>query len=130
MAVEIAHNPNPHSTSVEHHHDDHGGGHHITPAIVYWKVFGGLMFLLAITVIAAFYDLTEVLPIHIRGINILVMLAIAIVKATLVVLYFMEVKKGTKLTWVWAAAGFIWFPLMFAILGDYLTRNWITVLGW
>ncbi|MBC7527359.1 MAG: cytochrome C oxidase subunit IV family protein [Chthonomonadaceae bacterium] len=130
MAVEIAHNSNPHLTPVEHHHDDHGSGHHITPAIVYWKVFGGLMFLLAITVVAAFFDLTEILPIHIRGINILVMLAIAIIKATLVVLYFMEVKKGTKLTWVWAAAGFIWFPLMFAILGDYLTRNWITVLGW
>ena len=130
MAVEIAHNSNSHSTPVEHHHDDHGSGHHVTPIWIYVKIFIALLVLLFITVGAAFFDLTEILPIHIRGINILVMLAIAIVKATLVVLYFMEVKKGTKLTWVWAAAGFIWFPLMFAILGDYLTRNWITVLGW
>ena len=126
MTVEVAHNPHAHEHS---HHDEHGG-HHVTPVAVYLKVFAALMVLLGITVAAAFIDLTAVLPIHIRGINILVMLAIAIIKATLVVLYFMEVKKGTKLTWLWAAAGFIWFPLMFMILGDYLTRNWITVLGW
>ncbi len=124
MAVEVAH----HSSLNEHSHEH--GGHHVTPAVVYYKVFAALMVLLVITVVAAFFDLTEILPIHIHGLNILVMLAIAVIKATLVVLYFMEVKKGTKLTWLWAAVGFIWFPLMFMILGDYLTRNWISVLGW
>ncbi|MCW3096055.1 MAG: caa(3)-type oxidase, subunit, partial [Chthonomonadaceae bacterium] len=48
----------------------------------------------------------------------------------LVVLFFMQVKMGTRLTWVWASIGFIWLLFLFGTLGDYVTRNWISVTGW
>ena len=63
--------------------------------------------------------------------NIPIALAIAVTKATLVVLFFMGVKYGTKLTMLWASVGFIWFLLMFGTLGDYVSRNWIHLpQGW
>ena len=51
------------------------------------------------------------------------------IKAVLVVLFFMQVKMGTRLTWVWAAIGFLWLIFLFGTLGDYVTRNWISVTG-
>ncbi len=107
------------------HHNDHS-----TPTYVFIRVYAALMVLLLTTVGAAGLDLTRDLPLHIPGMNVVVMLAIAIVKASLVVLYFMEVKKGTKLTWLWAATGFVWVVLLFMTFGDYFTRGWQTVLGW
>ena len=63
--------------------------------------------------------------------NILIALIIAVTKTILVVWIFMGVRHGTKLTWVWAAIGFIWLFLMFGTLGDYVTRNWIRLpQGW
>jgi len=46
------------------------------------------------------------------------------------VLFFMQVKYSTKLTWVWASLGFIWLSLMFGILGDYATRAVLAAAGW
>ena len=58
--------------------------------------------------------------------NNVVMLTIAIIKATLVVLFFMHVRWSTRLTWVVAAAGFFWLLILFGItMGDYMTRGWI-----
>ena len=51
----------------------------------------------ALTVLVAFYDL--------GALNNVVMLTIAIVKATFVVLYFMHVRWGTRLTWVVVGVG-------------------------
>jgi len=49
----------------------------------------------------------------------------------LVVLYFMHVRYGTRLTWVWASAGFFWLVILFILtLGDYFTRHWIPMRGW
>ena len=107
------------------HHLDHS-----TPNYVFFRVYAALMVFLITTVLAAGVDLTRDLPIHIPGMNVIVMLAIAIIKASLVVLYFMEVKKGTRLTWLWAATGFVWVVLLFITLTDYFTRGWQTVLGW
>ena len=42
----------------------------------------------------------------------------------------MGVKYGTRLTWVWAALGFIWLILMFGITIDYVARGWITLPQW
>lgn len=90
--------------------------------MLYLGVFAVLMVFLVATVGASFVDLHQYIPIP--GLNIFVMLAIAIIKATLVVLYFMHVKDGTKLTWLWASAGFIWFLILFVTIMDYFTRNW------
>ena len=64
------------------------------------------------------------------AVNNIIAMAIASIKAVLVVLYFMQVKFNTKLTWVWAALGFVWLIFLFATMGDYMTREWIHVTGW
>ena len=54
--------------------------------------------------------------------NNLIAMGIALTKATLVVLFFMQVKYGTRLIWLWAGLGFIWFLMLFITLQDYLSR--------
>ncbi len=91
---------------------------HIVPPRVYYAIFGSLMVLTGLTVAAAFVDL--------KVLNTVVALTIAIVKATLVVLFFMHVKYSTRLTWVVAASGVVWLAIMFSItFADYLSRGWV-----
>lgn len=98
---------------------------HIVPVRVYLIVYVALLVLLVLTVGAAY------LPGHHTLLNNIIALTIAVVKAVLVVLYFMHVRYGTRLTWVWASAGFFWLVIMFVlILGDYFTRSWIPMWGW
>jgi cytochrome c oxidase subunit 4 len=53
-------------------------------------------------------------------------LTIACAKATVVVLYFMHVRWQSKVTMVYAAAGFLWLLILFAFtLQDYFTRSWL-----
>ena len=60
--------------------------------------------------------------------NAIVALSIAVLKATLVVLYFMHVRYSSKLTWVFVCAGLIWLFILFAFtLSDYLTRGWVPI---
>ena len=55
--------------------------------------------------------------------NDLVALGIALVKASLVVLFFMHVKGSTPLVKITAAGGFFWLLILFALLlADFLTR--------
>ena len=94
-------------------------GHIVSPRL-YYLIFGILMVLTAITVAVAFVDL--------RIFNTVVALGIAVTKATLVVLFFMHVKYGTRLTWVVAASGFVWMAILFALtLSDYLSRGWVNI---
>lgn len=88
----------------------------------YFKVFGALMVLTAVTVGVAFLDL--------RIFNVVVAVTIAVVKATLVVLYFMHVKESEGLVKVTVVAGFFWFGILIALtLSDYFSRAWIPVGG-
>jgi cytochrome c oxidase subunit 4 len=85
---------------------------------MYYAVFAALIIGTALTVAAAFIDM--------GALNNVVMLAIAIAKATLVVLFFMHVRWGTRLTWVIAASGFFWLLILFGLtMQDYLTRGWV-----
>jgi cytochrome c oxidase subunit 4 len=60
--------------------------------------------------------------------NAVVALTIAVIKATLVVLYFMHVRYSSKLTWVFVGAGFFWLAIMVALtLSDYMTRGWLNI---
>ena len=55
--------------------------------------------------------------------NAAVALTIALLKMLLVLLYFMHVRYSSRMTWLFAAAGFIWFLIMIDLtLSDYLTR--------
>ncbi|MBS1912100.1 MAG: cytochrome C oxidase subunit IV family protein [Bacteroidetes bacterium] len=92
--------------------------HHIVPLKVYFLVFSALMILLFVTVGVAMVNLGPF--------NIYVAMSIAIIKAVLVVLYFMHVRYSTRLTMVVAAAGFIWLVFLLGItILDYTSRSWI-----
>jgi cytochrome c oxidase subunit 4 len=93
------------------HHGPHNG-----PTIgVYVAVFAALLALTATTVAVAFVDLGVA--------NNVVMLGIAVTKATLVVLFFMHVAYGPRLVWVLAASGFAWLALLVSLtLADVMTR--------
>src|SRR5436190_724434 len=94
---------------------------HVLPLRVYFAVFLALLAGTALTSWVATIDLGRM--------NDLVALAIAGTKATLVILYFMHVRYGTKLIWVFSMVGFLWLILFFVlILADYDTR--IPIAGW
>jgi cytochrome c oxidase subunit 4 len=84
---------------------------------MYFAVFAALIVGTVLTVAAAKVDLGVA--------NNVVMLAIACTKATLVILYFMHVRWSSRLTWVVAMAGFFWLLLLFAVVGDYMSRGWV-----
>lgn len=71
-----------------------------------------------LTVVVAFFDL--------GFLNNLVMLGIAVAKATLVVLYFMHVRWATRLTWVVVGSGFFFLLILFSLtMADYVSRGWM-----
>ena len=86
----------------------------------YWIVFWWLMALLVLTVAVSWIHLDEI----IGGLNLIVALIIATVKGSLVLLFFMHVKRSSKLTWIFATAAFLWLIIMIALsFNDYLTRD-------
>ena len=61
--------------------------------------------------------------------NAVVALTIAVVKATLVVLYFMHVRYSPRLIWLVIAAALFWIALLFALtISDYSTRSWLPAM--
>jgi cytochrome c oxidase subunit 4 len=92
---------------------------HIVSRKIYFIIFGALMVFTALTVFAAFTDLDRLF----HGANTVVALTIAVIKATLVVLFFMHVRYSSRLIWVIVAAGFFWLGIMFVFtISDYMTR--------
>jgi cytochrome c oxidase subunit 4 len=93
--------------------------HHIVPRKVYYTIFGILMLCTYLTVQIAFFDL--------GALNTVAALGIAVLKATLVVLFFMHVKYSTRLTWVVVLGSIFWFGILLTLtMSDYLTRAWRT----
>lgn len=101
--------------------------HHIVSPKVYFAIFGALMVFTAITVAVARVDLEP----YWGPLNIIVALTVAVIKATLVVLYFMHAKYSSKLTQVIIIAGLFWLVIMLVFtLSDYFARQgWPTPLG-
>ena len=90
---------------------------HILPTRVYYLIFGTLMLCTYLTVQAAFLDLGPF--------NTLVAMAIAVLKATLVILFFMHVKYSSRLTWAVIIGALFFLGILFALtMNDYLTRGW------
>jgi cytochrome c oxidase subunit 4 len=95
---------------------------HVSPKSTYYAIFGALMVLTAITVTVAFINL--------GALNFPVALAIAIVKATLVILFFMHVKYSSRLTKLICGTAFFFLIVLFGLtLSDYLSRGWFTSPG-
>jgi cytochrome c oxidase subunit 4 len=92
---------------------------HIVPTRIYYGIFAVLMVCTAITVGVAFVDLGPL--------NTVVALSIAVLKAVLVVLFFMHVKYSTRLTWAVVVGSVFWLGIMLVLtMSDYLTRSWRT----
>jgi cytochrome c oxidase subunit IV len=91
---------------------------HIVDKKIYYGVFAALMALLGATVVIAY--------IHLGKLNVIVALTIAVIKATLIILYFMHVRYSSRLLWVFVGAGFFWLMILFALsFSDFLTRGWL-----
>lgn len=83
---------------------------------LYWLIFAALMVLLAMTVGIAYFDL--------GALNIIAMLTIAVLKAVLIILYFMHVRYSSRMVWLFAGASFFWVLILFVFLfADYMTRQ-------
>jgi len=81
-----------------------------------WRCWAALMLLLAATTASAFVPL--------GSFNIVVSLAIAIIKALIVLLVFMELRASKGLVRAFAAAGFFWLLIMIVLTGaDYWHRT-------
>jgi cytochrome c oxidase subunit 4 len=95
---------------------------HVSPKGIYYAIFGSLMVLTAVTVGVAFINLGPL--------NFPVALSIAIVKATLVILFFMHVKYSSRLTKLIIGTGFFFLLVLFTLtLTDYLSRGWMTAVA-
>jgi cytochrome c oxidase subunit IV len=93
---------------------------YIVPTRTYYGIFAVLIACTLLTWRVAYFDLGPL--------NTVVALAIAVFKATLVVLFFMHVKYSTRLTWAVVLGGLFWFGIMITLtMGDYLTRAWQTL---
>ena len=89
---------------------------HVLPLKIYYGIFAALMVLTGLTVWVATIDLGKA--------NVVVALTIACIKALLVILFFMHVRYSSRLTWMFAAAGFLWLAILFTLtMSDYLTRG-------
>jgi cytochrome c oxidase subunit 4 len=95
---------------------------HISPKSTYYAIFGALMVLTGVTVAVAFVNLGTL--------NFPVALAIAITKATLVILFFMHVKYSSRLTKLFVGMAFFFLFVLFGLtLTDYLSRGLRTYPG-
>ena len=91
---------------------------HVSPIRVYLSIFIALMVLTLVTVLAAFVDLGPFNP--------AVAMAIAIFKATLVVLYFMHVKYSSRLTKLVVLTGLFFLVILLGeTMMDYATRGFL-----
>lgn len=98
-------------------HTEHAE-HHLSKNL-YFAIFGALMILTALTVGVAYLNLGQL--------NIVVALAVAIIKASLVVMFFMHLKYESHLTKVVLGAGVFWLVLLLGIIMDYVSRSWMYV---
>ncbi|MGB7266599.1 MAG: cytochrome C oxidase subunit IV family protein [Terracidiphilus sp.] len=92
-------------------------GHHIVSPKIYAAVAIALLVLTGTTAGVSYIELGVF--------NAVVALAIAVLKMTLVVLFFMHVKYSAKLTKLTVAAGFFVFLVLISMtLTDYMSRAW------
>jgi cytochrome c oxidase subunit 4 len=84
-----------------------GHGHHIIPARTLWSVFGALVFLTVFTVLTAEF-------VNLGPFNIVLAILIAIVKAGLVVSFFMALKWDNKVNALVFAVGCIFVVVFLA----------------
>jgi cytochrome c oxidase subunit 4 len=89
---------------------------HVPSPLPYFLVFGGLLVLTLTTVLVA--------SVPLGAWHTTVALAIAVVKASLIVLFFMHGLESSRLTWMVIVAALLWLAIMLGgTFSDYLTRD-------
>jgi cytochrome c oxidase subunit IV len=92
---------------------------HIASVRTYVLIFTMLMVFTAITVAVAFTNLGPF--------NFPIAISIAIIKATLVVLFFMHLKYSSQLTKLIIGVGLFFLFVLFSLtMTDYVSRGWQT----
>jgi cytochrome c oxidase subunit IV len=92
---------------------------HVVPTRTYYAIYALLLACTYLTWQVAFFDL--------GAMNTVAAMTIAVLKAVVVVLFFMHVKYSTRLTWVVVIGGVFWLGILLVLLfSDYLTRGWRT----
>ncbi len=93
---------------------------HVVPVRIYITIFLSLMVLTGLTILASFYNFGQW--------NTIIAVTIAVVKATLVILYFMHVRYSDNVVRLSVLAGFFWLAILLALtLSDYFTRPWLPI---
>ncbi|MBL9079305.1 MAG: cytochrome C oxidase subunit IV family protein [Planctomycetes bacterium] len=105
------------------HHDDHSHGalqmghHHVSSSAMFFNVLVALLILTVITVGASRIDFGSA--------NMLIAMAIASIKASLVIAIFMHVKWDTAINRIVFLSSFLFLSLLFIFtLADHATRRW------
>jgi cytochrome c oxidase subunit 4 len=96
---------------------------HVVPRKTYIVVWVALMALMILTAGLSRINLGEW--------STFIALAIAVIKALLVILFFMHVRyENQKIAWIVVIAGFFWLGILMALsMTDYLTRGYLGVAG-
>ena len=101
---------------------DHTASHHIVSVGTYFLIFAALLALLVLTVAVYLLNL---------GVwSIVIGVTIAVVKALLIILFFMHVRYSSRLTQLFAGAAFVWLLILIGLtLNDYISRTWLPTPG-
>jgi cytochrome c oxidase subunit IV len=95
---------------------------HVVSTRVYYLIFAILMVLLGATVGVYYVDLGPF--------GLAIAMAIALIKAALVVLIFMHLRYTAGLTAVAVVTAIGWLVLLIAMTaGDFVTRGWLPLLS-
>jgi cytochrome c oxidase subunit 4 len=93
---------------------------HIVPKKLYILVFAALIVLTGLTTGVAFINLGKW--------NTVAALAIAVCKASLVVLFFMHLRWGSNLLRIVVVSSLLWLAILIGLtLSDVFTRDWTPV---
>lgn len=97
--------------------------HSVVPVRTFVLVFLALLALTITTVAVSKLELGEY--------NFVCAMTIAVVKATLVLWFFMDVRRSSSMTKLFVAAGAFWMVIMLVfMLSDYFSRGWLPVPQW
>jgi cytochrome c oxidase subunit 4 len=97
--------------------------HKVVSVKTYATVFLALIALTATTVGVSRIELGEF--------NFVVAMTIAVMKGSLVVWFFMDVRRSSSLTKLFVGAGLFWLAILLVfVLSDYLSRGWLPAPKW
>ena len=97
--------------------------HQVVPVKTYAAVWGALLVLTVTTVAVSKLELGEY--------NFICAMTIAVIKASLVVWFFMDVRRSSSMTRLFVCAGLFWLAILLVFtLSDYLSRGWLPGQFW